>query len=406
MAEKLLDKDYQILGLSPEAKPAEVKKAFRALAKQWHPDSFQGQGYVARSNAEEKFREIAGAYRRVSEAWEPGGKRSRARSGGGPGPRSEPAVPPSRFRLDIGRGWRIRAAACALILAFIVAGAYLPLPSLTGLFSGPDEPGPKDEAAAPGPASVETAEAPSPEAPPVPEGRLSGRPPGPAAPDPDPLLPAEPPPPAWFSIGSSQTEVVRVQGQPSRIQGQVWVYGLSEIHFRQGRVWGYDNFDGSLRVRVQPQETGGPGAFVTLGSTSDEVLHAHGTPTRIENDRWYYGFSEIHFKDGRVSGFDNYFGNLKIQMLPSSAAAASTASSAADAGEKPATPAFFTIGSSRDEVLAVQGTPSSVQGNLWSYGFSSVMFRDGKVRYVLNTDGGLRFRTPEEIASAGAKPGP
>ena len=54
LAEVALAKDYyKVLGLSRDASEAEVKKAFRQLARQYHPDKNKAD------DAEEKFREIA-----------------------------------------------------------------------------------------------------------------------------------------------------------------------------------------------------------------------------------------------------------------------------------------------------------------------------------------------------------
>jgi hypothetical protein len=123
-----------------------------------------------------------------------------------------------------------------------------------------------------------------------------------------------------------------------------------------------------------------------MGTTSDEVLSVQGTPTRVEGAKWYYGFSEITFKNGRVDGFDNYFGTLKVKMLPSAEAVQGVPRST------------FTVGSSVDEVLAVQGTPTSIRGNVWFYQFSNVLFRNGKVQNAVDTAGVLRFVLPEESA--------
>lgn len=49
---------YQILGVSHDASPDEIKKAFRRLAHQYHPDKKQGN--------EEKFKEINEAYQVLS----------------------------------------------------------------------------------------------------------------------------------------------------------------------------------------------------------------------------------------------------------------------------------------------------------------------------------------------------
>jgi hypothetical protein len=40
---------------------------------------------------------------------------------------------------------------------------------------------------------------------------------------------------------------------------------------------------------------------------------------------------------------------------------------------------YFTVGSTKNEVLAVQGTPSSLSANEWGYGLSRVYFRNDKV---------------------------
>ncbi len=40
--------------------------------------------------------------------------------------------------------------------------------------------------------------------------------------------------------------------------------------------------------------------FFTYGSTIGEVISVQGTPTRIDGDIWYYGKSEIYFNNGAV----------------------------------------------------------------------------------------------------------
>ena len=49
---------YEILGVSREAKEKDIKKAYRRLAKQYHPDTYKGD----KKEAEEKFKEISEAY--------------------------------------------------------------------------------------------------------------------------------------------------------------------------------------------------------------------------------------------------------------------------------------------------------------------------------------------------------
>ncbi|EJX00689.1 protein containing Heat shock protein DnaJ, partial [gut metagenome] len=47
---------YEILGVSRDATQEEIKKAYRKLARQYHPDINK------EPDAEEKFKEINGAY--------------------------------------------------------------------------------------------------------------------------------------------------------------------------------------------------------------------------------------------------------------------------------------------------------------------------------------------------------
>ena len=51
---------YQILGVSPDASDEEIKRAYRRLAKQYHPDANPGDEYAAK-----KMQEINDAYDRI-----------------------------------------------------------------------------------------------------------------------------------------------------------------------------------------------------------------------------------------------------------------------------------------------------------------------------------------------------
>ena len=56
---------YQLLGIGEDATEKDIKRAYRALAKEWHPDKHQGQETLA--EAETKFKAISEAYSTLSD---------------------------------------------------------------------------------------------------------------------------------------------------------------------------------------------------------------------------------------------------------------------------------------------------------------------------------------------------
>ena len=54
---------YDVLGVARDAEEAELKKAYRKLALEWHPD----KNTHRHDEAEAKFKEIRGAYETLSD---------------------------------------------------------------------------------------------------------------------------------------------------------------------------------------------------------------------------------------------------------------------------------------------------------------------------------------------------
>jgi hypothetical protein len=108
-------------------------------------------------------------------------------------------------------------------------------------------------------------------------------------------------------------------------------------------------------------------SYITVGSTRDEVLAQQGTPTASSENKLVYGKSELYFKDGSVIGWriDPVSSPIRVKLWPASAI--------------DPTPTSFTIGSSKDVVLMVQGTPTAFTEDRFEYGRSEVLFRNNRV---------------------------
>jgi hypothetical protein len=172
----------------------------------------------------------------------------------------------------------------------------------------------------------------------------------------------------FFTVGSTKDEVLAVQGTPTSLTDTRWRYGLSSVYFTNGRVvswWIYPS--APLKVKMLPTgHVDGNLDYFTVGSTKDEVLVVQGTPTSLTDTEWDYGTCNIYFSRGRVIGWLNDFGApLRVKMLPT--------------GHVDGNLDYFTVGSTKDEVLAVQGTPTSLTDARWGYGLSRVYFWKGRV---------------------------
>lgn len=131
-------------------------------------------------------------------------------------------------------------------------------------------------------------------------------------------------------------------------------------------------------------------AYFTIGSSLDHVRRLQGTPTSITKfellgqEIWTYGYSRITFKNSRVQQYSNASYNLKVMLLPSPMFSSKAP--------------FFMLGSTKDEVLYQQGTPSSISTfellnqEVWTYDYSRITFKQGQVHEYSNASHNLRVR--------------
>jgi hypothetical protein len=121
-------------------------------------------------------------------------------------------------------------------------------------------------------------------------------------------------------------------------------------------------------------------AYVTIGSTKDEVRALQGNPSRIIGDTWFYDASQVTFSSDKVVGYANNSENLHMRLMPKT--------DMTHIREK----GYFTIGATKDEVIALQGTPGSIIGNTWVYGLSQIKFYDDTVVSYSNASQNLKVK--------------
>ena len=196
----------------------------------------------------------------------------------------------------------------------------------------------------------------------------------------------------YFTRGSHADDVLRLQGTPSSInrlsRHETWWFGLSNVKIdsRTRRVLEWSN-NGNLNVRLLPGEQVTSETYFTRGSYADDVLRLQGTPSSINrlsrHETWWFGLSNVKIdsRTRRVLEWSNN-GNLNVRLLP---------------GEQVTSETYFTRGSHADDVLRLQGTPSSInrlsRHETWWFGLSNVKI-DLQTKRVLewSNNGNLKVK--------------
>ena len=138
---------------------------------------------------------------------------------------------------------------------------------------------------------------------------------------------------------------------------------MAEKDAREGRL---PEAEESTEAPVEIEAEAVVDTFFTLGSDKEWVSFVQGPPLQIKGQLWRYGHSTIDFIDDKVVGWNSSLLNplLVGMILP--------ADSTYPYGN-------FTIGSRKDEVVALQGAPSILVGDLWNFGEAIVLFQDDTV---------------------------
>ena len=323
---------YEILGLKPSATPDQVKQAYRDLCKVWHPDRF-GHDPRLQQKAQEKLKEINEAYEHLRNyrpsrqaprpTWhppppapEPGPPGTDSTWGGAE--RSDvPKAPP-----DVAEPPSKKSGIpswITLLVAIIVmrlVSSHLGCPHQST------------------PTKVQESR---------PTNSSATQPINPKSQTPLPYhLPS-------LNRAASRRKEVQTSGKKGTPIPERGSANLQQDH----------DYSRALTARTL--------GYFTVGSTRDDVLRVQGTPTEFNDKEWKYGLSSVYFSGDRVETWDiSPVSPLKARMLPS----------------RPVEPilGYFTVGSTKDEVLAVQGTPTEFNERVWKYGLSSVYFSGGRVK--------------------------
>lgn len=291
---------YATLGLKPGSNWKEIRAAYRALIKKWHPDRFQQDSNNHRI-AEEKTREITRAYKTLADyhrkhgstptnpvspptasARTPETNMPSVHTGRATPPADAPASDaqagnPSPIPIEATR-WKTILMLSAVALLF-----YLWLP----------DPADRDRATGALPGNTVPDEAR-----PAAGGKAASH-------------PAD----RFFTLGSKLGEVYAIQGVPTKTEPGVWHYGKSRVTFVDGGVSRWDSHpDNPLQASLDIDPVITKKTFIERGSTKDEVRALHGTPWRQTEREWTYGSSRIFFSGDVVTGWEESTVNpLKLQ---------------------------------------------------------------------------------------------
>ncbi len=370
---KDINEYYRALGINPGADPAQIRRAYRQLVQQWHPDLFK-QGSPMQTTAEDitkeineayeqlyrkglykKFRAAAGAEPPVAPEESPAdasqspegnanktrprAKANRRRERPAPAARA-PEGPtgkkswsfPGNRRILSRTFWTRAALAAALMVAALAAG--------TVVWTSLSEQAPRA-------ALLQHTEPAAAAAAPSQAGARSEHP---AAPSANAAVPAGLTPvpteqiyasPVVASARGTQPDEFNLVGGP-----RTKAYATADAPTL------FDRAEALLDV-------------FEVGDTKARVRAIQGEPDDTAEHVFRYGSSLVYFREGRVWNWSDGQPHLRVRALP------------AFSGSLLDT---FSMGSTRGDVVRAQGQPSAFTADGYSYGSSAVYFDNDRVR--------------------------
>jgi len=270
---------YRVLGVDASVSDDALKERHRDLVRVWHPDRFE-EDLSMRAKAEGELKAINAAFDTV--------KAERERLAPRPQPvqTAPPASPtttsavstlvPTPIPPDAPSSGGIAAliVVTLAVLTVVLVSCLASVPNGNNVVVAPTTPG----------VATAAAQAPAP---------------APAAPK-KPVAKKKPVRLSYITLGSTKSDVRRIQGSPTSITGDNWEYGYSAVCFdSNGKVYRWYTIDRKLKVGFSTKQRAG--AHFGIGSTQKAVLAAQGTPTSITGSNFEYGYSAVCFdSNGKV----------------------------------------------------------------------------------------------------------
>lgn len=288
--------NYRILGIRPGDSWQQLRRAYRAAIRQWHPDRYVRDN-DERKRAEEKTKEINRAFRELQDHYDAHGVLPlNADTTPDVAPTDVAAKSPAPQKSDFGpksgNGFSGPATDYTTVrgrpdstpppkkisIVLIVAVSVLLGYALIKFFIIGPQPGTAATIPAASPPANESGDLPD-------VGGMR----------------------KYFTKGSSIGEVYSIQGVPTKVDGDVWYYGSARVLFRNGKVFDWeDSPDHKLLARTDtaPVTQQDEPRYFQRGSTKAEVRALQGPPMLESADVWQYGSSKVFFQRGLVVGWD------------------------------------------------------------------------------------------------------